>query len=432
MKKIILPLVAFFLFSASLQAQKLLTADEAVSIALKNNYDILLARNSADIDKANNTAGNAGMLPDIGINGSDNFALNNVHQKLTSGTNIDASNAHANTLNAGIALGWTLFDGGKMFVTKKKLNEIENLGQIRFRDQVLQTSYDVIVAYYNVVKQNQQLASYEEIIRYNQERVRILQASFNAGLSAKTDLLQAQIDLNVYLENAIDQRTVIIAAKRNLNQLISREIDTPFEVADSIAVQYVPDSSDLQKKLLENNTGILALQKELDVTKLSLKEFAALRLPTVNFSAGYNFLLGSNSASTVSSNQTYGPQLGGTLTIPLFQGGNIHRQIKVGKLQVEAAGYHLQGIRLDVTAQLQNALTEYGNQQKLLKIELENTGLVKENLDICMDRLRLGQTTALEVRQAEESFVASHTRLINFEFNTKIAETKLKQLISVL
>jgi len=432
MKKFFFLFIVLFSSCIYSQAQKLMTADEALSIALKNNYNILLAKTSADVDRANNTAGNAGMLPDIGINGSDIYSLNNVNQKLSSGSQINATTAHANTLNAGVALGWTLFDGGKMFVTKRKLNEIEMLGEIRFRDQVLQTSYDVIISYFNVVKQMQQLASYNEIIRYNMERVKLLQASFNAGLVPKTDLLQAQIDLNVYQENAIDQETVIIAAKRTLNQLISRNIDTPFEVEDSIKNNYVPDNKELEKKLLENNTGILSLQKELEVTKLSLKEFSALRFPTVNFSAGYDFLLGTNSASTVTSIRTYGPQLGGTISIPLFEGGNINRQIKVGKLQVKAAGYSLEGTRLDVTAQFQNALTEYNNQQHLLKIELENTALVKENLDICMDRLRLGQTTSLEVRQAEESFVASHTRLINFEFNTKVAETKLKQLVSAL
>jgi outer membrane protein TolC len=49
-----------------------------------------------------------------------------------------------------------------------------------------------------------------------------------------------------------------------------------------------------------------------------------------------------------------------------------------------------------------------------------------------MERLRLGQTTALEVRQAQESFVDSQTRLINLKYNLKLAEAKLKQLIAGL
>jgi outer membrane protein TolC len=80
--------------------------------------------------------------------------------------------------------------------------------------------------------------------------------------------------------------------------------------------------------------------------------------------------------------------------------------------------------------QLLNALTQFENQQQLLKIEKDNAVLAKENLEITIQRLRFGQTTSLEVSLAEGSFVESLTRLINFEYSLKVAETKLKQLIA--
>ena len=82
--------------------------------------------------------------------------------------------------------------------------------------------------------------------------------------------------------------------------------------------------------------------------------------------------------------------------------------------------------------QLQNALTQFENQKQLLTIEKDNAVLAKENLEITIQRLRLGQTTSLEVSLAEGSFVESLTRLINFEYNLKVAETKLKQLLARL
>ena len=109
-------------------AQKPITVDDAVAIALKSNYDILVARNDADIDKINNTAGNAGMLPSLALNGSDNFSNYNSRVEQTGGAVLTNPNARTNALSANVALNWTLFDGGKMFVTKNKLSEIEALG----------------------------------------------------------------------------------------------------------------------------------------------------------------------------------------------------------------------------------------------------------------------------------------------------------------
>jgi len=138
---------------------------------LNNNYGIRIARSQADINKLNNTAGNAGMLPEVSLTGSDKYALNDNYQKFSAGNDATNPSLSSNAINAGVALSWTLFDGGKMFITKNKLNEIEAQGEILFRENVLQTVYDVVASYYDVVKQKQQLVSINEAMRLNEERV---------------------------------------------------------------------------------------------------------------------------------------------------------------------------------------------------------------------------------------------------------------------
>ena len=430
MKKIIfgLSLIVVTFFSA--QAQQILTANDAVSIALKNSYDILVAGNNAAIDKANNTRGNAGMLPTVAVTGTDNVSINNTQQKYFNNTEASSNNARSNSFSSGVALSWTLYDGGKMFVTKQKLQEIEALGELQYKETVLQTVSNVILAYYNVVKQKQELASINEVINYNMEQVKILQTSFNAGNTAKTNLLQAQIDLNVYNENALTQKSVIVASKKVLNQLLSREINTDFEVIDTIETNYVLNSQDLLQKLYANNASIQSLQKEVDIAKLSMKELQSLYLPKFSFNAGYNYLQSNNAVGNVKTNNSFGPQIGGTLSIPLYQSGNIKRQVSVSSIQLKSTEYGLETAKLALYTQLVNAINDYETQKQLLVLEKKNNTMAKENLDISIQRLRLGETTTLETRLAQESYQDSLTRLLNFEYNLKIAETTLKQLLS--
>ena len=432
MKRITLLSILLLITCLHVQSQSILTVEEAINIALKNNYDIWVARNDADIAKLNNTAGNAGMLPSVSLSGTDNYAINNIDQKLASGQEITANNAKYNTLTAGAFVNWNAFDGGKMFVTKHKLNEIQTLGEIQYKDKVLQTIYNVIAAYYDVVRQIQQLNSLNEVINYNNERVKILQTSYDAGLIPKNNLLQSKIDLNVYSETAINQKTVIIASKRTLNQLLSREPETVFNVSDLIPDNYQFNKEELIKKLFTDNTTLLSFQKQVDISKLSIKEFNTLYFPKVSIYTGYNYSLSSYSAGFTTYSSLIGPQVGGTITIPLYQSGNVKRQRDVAKLQLNSTQFNLEYSKIQLVVQLQNAISAYEDQVQLLKIEKDNSDLTKENLDITMERLRLGQTTVLEVRQAQESFVDSQTRLINLKYNLKIAETKLKQLIAGL
>lgn len=431
MKKIILNLSLILFIQTFSYSQNVLSIEDAISVALKYNYDILVSLNYARIDSINNTPGNAGMLPNIAITGSESYSPGyNVDQKLSDGTRSTSSNKRSNSINTDIVLNWTLFDGGKMFVTSKKLNEIQGLGEIQFRDKVLQTVYEVILAYYDVVRQKQQLASINEVITYNLERVKISQTAFDAGLSPKTNLLQAKIDLNVYQENAINQQSVIIAVKRILNRLLGRNTDINFEVPDSIPLNFVPDKKELVQKLDLSNTSILAFQKQVNVSRLNLREMNTRLFPKINLNAGYGLSQSNNTAGPTLVNRSYGPQIGGNISIPIYQSGDAIRQIKIAKIQLQSSEYDLENTRLQINEQLQNAFTQFENQEQLLKIERENAVLAKENLEITIQRLRLGQTTSLEVSLAERSFVESLTRLTDFEYNLKVAETKLKQLLA--
>jgi outer membrane protein len=409
-----------------------ITVEEAVQIALKNNFDILVARNDADITHVNNTPGNAGMLPVVNLDGSGNYILNNVHQEFSGGTENNYSSLATSTLSASTQLSWTLFDGGKMFVTKNKLNEIERLGEIQFKDKVLATVYNVIAAYYDVVRQKQELTSINEVINYNRERVTISQAGYTAGSLIRTDLLQAKIDLNVTMEAAINQQFIIDATKVALNQLLSQNAEQSIEVSDSIPLNYTPDETELKQKLYSSNTSVLSSQKQIDIAKLSVKEFNSLYLPKVNFNAGYYFSQTNNSTGSTLLSHLVGPQLGGSIIIPLYNAGENRRKISNARIQLQSAEYDLQNVKLQVNTDLWNALTGFNNQRKLMQLEKETNELNKENIEICLQRLRLGQSTSLELHQAQDSYVLSSTRLINFEYNLKIAEIKLKQLIATL
>jgi len=430
-KKTIL-LFGLLIASAGLYAQNILSIEEAVGIALKNNYSISVTRNLADIAKVNNTLGNAGMLPTITVNGTDNYSVNNVYLDLATGSPITSAAGKSNAFNAGVALNWTLFDGTKMFITKNKLNQLEKLGEIQFRDTVMQTIYKVTIAFYQVVMQKQQLLAIRDVMAYSLERVKLLQKGYEAGIAHKNDLLQAKIDLNVNKEAEINQMNTIRNSKRVFNMVIARDPDTDFDVADTIPLNYSPDPVDLMNKLYTNNTEVLSYQKQVDIARLSLGEYKTYRLPKLNFVTSYNFQQTDNNASTVLTNRTYGPLVGGSLVIPVYQAGNALRQVKAAKIQLQTSQYILDDVKLAVNTQLKTSLTDFEDQKSLLAIERDNLTLAKENLSISLERLRLGQTTALEVRQAQESYANSFARFDDFEFNMKMTETRLKQLVAGL
>jgi outer membrane protein TolC len=424
-------LLLFVAVSAAI-GQNTLTIDDAVSLALKNNYDISIAHNNSEIARVNNTAGNAGMLPSINANVGDNIALNQTDQKTSETPQNSINGALNNVLSAGVYLSWTLFDGGKMFVTRNKLNEIEKLGEIQYHDKILSTIFSVIVAYYDIIRQKQQLSSIQNILAYNKERVTFFQTSFDAGLTPKTNLLQAKIDLNVNLESELRQKTVITSAKRLLNRLLCRMPDDSIDAKDSISTDFVLDKSGLMEKIVSSNTNILALQKQIEIAALSIKEMEKQRLPRISVTGGYGFSQTDNTLRSPTINRVFGPQAGVSVTVPLFEGGNISRQVETARLQSSTTKTTAEDAKLQLYAEVQNLFDDFENQKQFLEMENTNLLLSKENLDISLSRLKYGQSTSLEVKTAEQSYEAAVTRLINIKYDLKVTETRIKQLSATL
>lgn len=430
MKKIILFII--LAISVGARAQNQISLQQAIDLALKNNFDIIVSRHQADINRLNNTMGNAGMLPTVNINGTGDAGRFNVHQTLSSGVENKYSSQVTTDLGANAVLSWTLFDGGKMFVTKKRLSEMQASGELQYNAQVMAVMYDVIATYFDVVRQKEQLRYINEIIEYNKQRVVIAQTGFNAGTLPKTELLQAQIDMNVAMGDAITQEYAISEVLKSLNVLLGEEASSTIDVSDKIPASEVPDKSEMLQKVETSNADLLVLKKQIDVAQLSLKEAQSAYYPTFKMQGGYYYTKGTKSQGTDKSDQSYGMQVGGTLTIPIYTAGETKRKKAVAKTELMIAQNDLENAKLQINKDLLSAYDDFYSQQKLLKIEEQNHLLAKENMEICLQRLRLGQTTSLEVHQSQESYSQSSYRLINFEYNMKLAETKLKQMISAL
>src|SRR5438045_8585052 len=114
----------------SLYAQYVLTIDEAIAAALKNNHDITLAKYDSTSAAIDNSLKRGAFLPQLNANTGIVFNNNDQRQKFNDGTERERNGVQSNNFNAGIALNWTLFDGLRMFATKNKVEEFVKIDEL--------------------------------------------------------------------------------------------------------------------------------------------------------------------------------------------------------------------------------------------------------------------------------------------------------------
>lgn len=421
--------IFFLLFSCgTIYSQEKLSLDQAISLALKNNFDIATARNDSAIAALNNSAGNAGMLPKANLSVGDNYSLNNVYQQLNTGGEIKKNNAGSNNINAAIGFNWTLFDGMKMFATREKLGVLEEQSGINLKNKIQSSIAAVIISYYSIVMQYQQIKAQLETNKISEERVKIGTLRFENGSTSKVEMLQAKVDLNAGKATLLQLNVILEQKKNALNLLLNRELETNFDVSDSIPLVYKPNMKDLLAKLPKNNFSIQQSENNVKISQLTKKEITSQRLPTVGFSAAYNYLYTKNDAGLTLLNNTFGPAVGANISIPLFNGFNINRQIQTASIDILSKQNDLEKVKLQASYDLLKAYKNYTLYSEALKLEEENIILAKENADISMARFKLSQATSLEVITAQNSLMTAYNRLLTARYNAKQAEIELMVL----
>ena len=425
-------LLVFALNGQKAAAQNRITVEDAIAAALQNNYDISLLRNDSSSYALDRSYARAGFLPRVNATSGYTANNNNQKQKFSDGTKRERNGVRSTNINGSVQLNWTVFDGFKMFATRDKLNELVKLGELTIKNQVVNTIAAVINNYYNIVRQKQQLKAIEEQMGINEERVKLAEKKFSVGLGAKPELLQAKVDLNAQKAARMKQQTLIDQLKETLNLLMNVAMNTRYEVADSIPFKTDIQVTDVISAAESTNPSLLVIKKNIDIAKITLKERKADRYPVVNINGAYTYSK-TNNKSVVNPftplyNRNNGFNYGVGISIPILNGFNVKRQIQQSQLDIDYLKIIYDNQKAKIDLGITNAYKDYELQKKTLALEEDNIILAKENVFIAVERLRLGISTYIELRETQKSLEQAYDRLIAARYNTKLAETELLRL----
>ncbi len=293
---------------------------DAVNLALKNSLDIQVAKANVDIAHLYNYFGYAGGLPVITASGSDVESITGVNQKINTGEVINRDGASVNNLSANLTAGILLYNGNRVWATKKRLEELELQNQDVLNSQVQNIIASVMSAYFDVVRQQYYLC---EPLTFRlmaaNKKLDIVKAQQSVGLANNADLFQVQLDLNTLVQAKQSQLLVIEQSKTELLRLLTVKPDSLITIQDTIVV----DTAITLESVLNNlhtNGDIRAANDQVLINLQIMKETAALRYPTVRASTGYNYTRNQASAGQLLLNQQQGPFVGLSVGIPIYNG----------------------------------------------------------------------------------------------------------------
>jgi len=426
-RKLILLLVVlgngFLLFG-----QEILTLQDAVRIGLENNYSIIIQKNDAQIAVNNNTLGNAGFLPAVTLNATQNNTITTTHQETFAGSVKDISGATNRSLNTGVQLSWTLFDGFSMFVGKNMLNILEEMGETDSRIAIENTLSSIILSYYGIIQQQKLIQVLEDAAALSLERKNIMEARISLGAGSELMLLQSTVDLNADSINLIRETASMQQTMADLNRLLARDPEIRFIMADSISLSDALSYDSLLTKSRAQNNTLLIARNYVSLNTLALKDAQSQRYPKLNLNAGYNYNQLNAETGFLQYNRSLGPSFGLSLSYPLFDGFNVNRTIRNAKVELNTMENNLKDTDLGIHTELFKLYIDYTTNLRIVGIENLNQEVARENVDVAFEKYRLGSINDIELRETQKKYIDAQYQLLLSQFQAKKAEIELLRI----
>lgn len=421
--KYLIPVFIFLCFKPG--AQEMLTLKNAIDQALKNNFDIILAKNDLEISKNNNTAGNAGMLPKVTGNFSNSYSINNSKIEYFDNTSKESSNAHSSSISPSVMLNWTLFDGFNMFVSKKRLAEFVNMNEIKNRMTVENTLTNVILTYYKLILEKKTLGVINDALKFSMERKKLSESKLNLGSGSKLTLNQSEVDLNADSLTYLNQLLLMRNTKAELNNLLARDITSDFDIPAEIPVNYGLAYPDLFKKMMDENPELQSARLNMRLADINLSAAKASYYPVISAFGGYTFAQTHAQIGLYSSRTDLGPGYGLTASISLFNGFYTSRNIKNAKLMIQSSHVAYNQANSGIQESLYKLYNQYLNCLEIIRLENKNLVAARQNLVIAMEKYKLGAISDFDLRTIQLQQVEAENNLLNGEYQSKVAEIQL-------
>jgi outer membrane protein, adhesin transport system len=421
-----------FLFSTIINtdAQEVYDLSRCITNSLERNYSLQVVRNREDIAANNLTRGNAGMLPTITTTNRFGGTVNNTTQNLREGGSNISNGIHNTSGSAGVNLGMTIFRGFQVQTNYQKLNELKQMGELNTQMSVENLVARIASEYNYYIQQQTLYNNLEYAVSLSRERARIDEQRYLLGAASKLQLLQSVVYLNADSSRFARQNEVLRASQIRLNELMAAEdIGAYIQLKDTlIQIDENLKYEELLAQTLDYNTSLQIASKNQVISELDYKIIESRSYPYATLSSGYGYSYNSFETGNTRNQHVRGMNYGVTIGMDIFDGYNRKREKANALIEVENRKVQYQEVEQEVKADLLTIYYAYQNNIALLRLEEQNLEVARENLEIALERYKLGSLAGLELREVQKSLLDAEERLILVRYQTKLAEITLLQI----
>jgi outer membrane protein TolC len=320
------------------------------------------------------------------------------------------------------------------------LEKLEELSGGNARFIMENTVQGIILGYYSVLLQKEQLEVLIKNKAFSKERYDYVKLRKELGSAITFDVLQEQNNYLTDSATVLQQEILLKNSIRNLNVLLNENINKTYDLTESLPTEVDEYRyEDLRDKMLSSNTNLKNqyISQELFRNATRLAESNAYPSLTMNFgangsldrlNANFRTLTGNTIENTVgyvnrdqnlpvynSVNETalarqtltgnsYGAFVNFGLRFTVFNGGQIRRTIENSQVQEKIEQLSTDQLKLSLENDLLASYDLYNLRRQLVQIAGVRLQSAELNLQLGNERYKNGALSAIDLRIVQDNY----------------------------
>lgn len=464
MKSVLFLFLVFIMFPVSSAAQKVLSLEDALDIALKESYSIKSARYNLISSEKNLEAIQMGLRTSVDLSiDAPNYSRNLVREfnPLTESeqfyqigstrvqTNLSINQPIVFT-NGRFSVIGSLFGRDQFSATRSAVrdyysniylqlnqplftfnNQKANLERaeinlLKTRKNYSKTEADII---YNVTSDFYQLFQAKKNLEISQEKVNQTELSyetamnkFRAGLIAEVEALQLEVDLATAKNELLSAQRRYAESKNNFKLLIGLPLDEEMEI--SAELEYSPvtiNKSEAVEYALKNRPELFSSEADIRLNEMQVEQVESEKRITAQLNVNYGINKNDAEFNNIFNDFLDNRSVVFSVLVPIWDWGKNSRNVESAEANLKLSKLTYDNQRKQIVNEIDQIVNKINSAQSRVEVLSRSIEIAQKSFNISLERFRAGNITSFDLSQMQLRLTDAKINSLNALIDYKLA-----------
>ena len=416
-----------------------LTVEQAVSLALERNPQILTARARTEVVEGQIKEVKARAFPSIGVNATGDRWWNHAFFDTAAFSDIGFPSEFQdslaptgfNTLNFGVSMTQPIYTAGKVG-TALKLARVERDGAgVDVSRAEQDVKVQVVRAFYNLLLAEKQLEIAQDTLTQRQRHLDNAKTRFQGGVATEVDVLRSEVSVANARPDVIRAENGIRYARSVLNTLLARPADFRTQAIGNLEFkkQVPPQMAQVVAAALADRPELQRLRINEQEAELQKRLAKAESRVSLDLTSQYSYSARSPSNIVMPNSTNW--SVGVKVNLPLFDGGRRAGLVEQAIANEKIVKFTRNDTEDQVHLQAQTAADELRRAELTVEAAQASVSEAERVLNMMEQNYQYGAATTLDVQDSQTAVSLARMNLFQSLFDHTVARAQLRYVMGL-